>query len=379
MARMNFEFATANRIIFGAGQIKILPDLARTHGASALIVVGKESERTESIRRMLSARGVSVTPFNVPHEPTLELVTEGAAQLRLAKCECVIAIGGGSVIDAGKAIAALATNRRPTLDYLEVIGAGEPLQARPLPTIAIPTTAGSGAEVTRNAVLTSTEHKIKVSLRHPWMLPAVALIDPTLTHSMPPAITSATGMDALSQLIEPFVSSKANPLTDAICREGVDLIARSLRAAFQNANEAKAREDMALASLFGGLALANAGLGAVHGFAAPFGAMFNAPHGAVCAALLGPVMRANIRHTAADRFEEIARRLTANPSATAADGATWVEKLTRDLNIPGLATYGLRAEHFTDLIAKAKNASSMRANPVALSDAELTEILQTAS
>jgi alcohol dehydrogenase class IV len=376
---MNFEFATANRIIFGAGQIKLLPDLARSHGASALVVVGKESERTESIRRMLGARGVSVAPFNIPREPTLELVTEGAAQLRLGKCECVIAIGGGSVIDAGKAIAALATNRRPTLDYLEVIGAGEPLQYRPLPTVAIPTTAGSGAEVTRNAVLTSTEHKIKVSLRHALMLPTVALLDPTLTHSMPPTITAATGMDALSQLIEPFVSSKANPLTDAICREGLDLIARALRAAFENPNDARAREDMALASMFGGLALANAGLGAVHGFAAPFGAMFYAPHGAVCAALLAPVMRANIRHAAVDRFEEIARRLTGKPTAAATDGVEWVEKLTGDLNIPGLAIYGLRAEHFADLIAKAKNASSMRANPVALSDAELTEILQTAS
>jgi alcohol dehydrogenase class IV len=375
---MNFAFATANRIIFGPGQIKLLPELARGHGTSAMVVVGKESERTESIRRTLAARGVGVTPFNVAHEPTLELVTDGAAQLRLANCDLVIAIGGGSVLDAGKAIAALATNRRPVLDYLEVIGAGEPLPARPLPMIAIPTTAGSGAEVTRNAVLTSTEHKIKVSLRHAWMLPTVALLDPTLTHSMPPAITAATGMDALSQLIEPFVSSKANPLTDALCREGFDLVARSLRPAFQNGDDANAREEMALASLFGGLALANAGLGAVHGVAAPFGAMFHAPHGAVCAALLGPVMRANIRHGAVDRFQEIARRLTANPAASAIDGVMWVVKLTKDLGIPALASYGLGAAHFGGLIAKAKKASSMRANPVALSDDELTEILQTA-
>ena len=375
---MNFEFATANRIVFGAGQIKLLPEIARSYGVSALVVVGAQSERTEPIRQMLGARGVGVTPFNVAYEPTLELVTEGAAQLRLANCELVIAIGGGSVIDAGKAIAALATNRRPVLDYLEVIGGGEPLQARPLPMIAIPTTAGSGAEVTRNAVLTSTEHKIKVSLRHAWMLPTIALLDPELTHSMPPAITAATGMDALSQLIEPFVSSKANPFTDAICREGLDLIARALRRAFEDGGDAKAREEMALASLFGGMALANAGLGGVHGFAAPFGAMFNAPHGAVCAALLASVMRANIRHVAGERFEEIARRLTRNPAATAMDGVAWVEKLTKDLDIPGLGSYGLRAENFADLIAKAKNASSMRANPVALSDAELTEILQTA-
>jgi alcohol dehydrogenase class IV len=325
---------------------------------------------------MLGARGTSVTTFVVPHEPTLELVTEGSAQARLGRCEMVIAIGGGSVLDAGKAIAALATNRQGALHYLEVIGRGQPLEAKPLPMIAAPTTAGSGAEVTRNAVLTSTEHKVKVSLRHAWMLPSVALVDSELTHSMPAAVTAATGMDALSQLIEPFVSNKANPMTDAICREGLDLVARSLREAFHDGSNGKARADMALGSLFGGLALANSGLGAVHGFAAPFGAMFNAPHGAVCAALLGPVMRANMKQSA--RFEEIARRLTGKPAARPEEAVEWVEKLTKELNIPGLASYGLGEEHFGELIVKAKNASSMRANPVALKDEELAEILHLA-
>lgn len=373
---MNFDFATAGRITFGPGQIKQLPDLARAHGSSALVVVGKQSERTDSIRRMLGARGISVTAFTVPHEPTLELVSEGSAQARLARCEMVIAIGGGSVIDAGKAIAALATNRHNPLHYLEVIGSGQPLESKPLPMIAVPTTAGSGAEVTRNAVLTSTEHKTKVSLRHAWLLPTVALVDSELTHSMPPSVTAATGMDALSQLVEPFVSNKANPMTDAICREGLNLVARSLRAAFHDGSNAQARADMALTSLFGGLALANSGLGAVHGFAAPFGAMFNAPHGAVCAALLGPVMRANLK--ASPRFEELAARLTGRSTAKAEDGVEWVAELTKELTIPGLSSYGLREEHFAELIVKAKNASSMRANPVALKDEELAEILHRA-
>jgi alcohol dehydrogenase class IV len=208
------------------------------------------------------------------------------------------------------------------------------------------------------------------------MLPSVALIDAELTHSMPPAVTAATGMDALSQLIEPFVSTKANPMTDAICREGLDLVARSLRAAFRDGSDAKARTDMALASLFGGMALANSGLGAVHGFAAPFGPMFTAPHGAVCAALLAPAMRANIK--ASPRFEEVARRLTGNPAANAEAGVAWVVDLTKELNILGLASYGLREEHFANLIVKAKNASSMRANPAALKDNELAEILHHA-
>jgi alcohol dehydrogenase class IV len=374
---MNFEFASANRIIFGHGQIKGLPELARHNGTSAMVVIGQNSERSDAIRRHLVARGISVTPFHVPHEPTVELAAEGAAHTRYKTCDSVIAIGGGSVMDAAKAIAALATNRRPILDYLEVIGHAQPLTVRPLPVIAIPTTAGSGAEVTRNAVLTSTEHKIKVSLRHPWMAPSLALVDPELTHTMPPAVTAATGLDALSQLIEPFVSIRANPLTDALCREGLDMVGRSLRKAFQNGTDIVARQEMALASLFGGLALANAGLGAVHGFASPFGAMFTAPHGAVCAALLPAVMRMNLRKTGQSaRFEEVGRRLTGNPTATANDGALAIESLARDFNIPPLGHYGLTEEHFAELVAKSKNASSMRGNPVPLDDADLTEILR---
>lgn len=380
---MQFEFATANRILFGAGRIKDLPDLARVHGTSALLVTGQNLERAEPVRRLLTARGIATTLFPVAQEPTIDLVTNGAAQARYKTCDSVIAVGGGSVMDAGKAIAALATNRRPTFDYLEVIGKGEPLDHPPLKSIAVPTTAGSGAEVTRNAVLTATEQKIKVSLRHSWMLPSVALVDPELTQTMPPGITAATGLDALSQLIEPFVSARANPLTDALCRDGIGLVAQSLRAAYKNGNDLAARNDMALASLFGGLCLANAGLGAVHGFAAPFGAAYNAPHGAVCAALLPVVMRVNLRLSLhkperaelLQRFEEVARRLTGNPAANANAGAEWVEALTRDLGIPRLGHYGLREEDFPGLVAQAKRASSMRANPIPLTDLELTEIL----
>jgi alcohol dehydrogenase class IV len=380
---MTFEFATANRILFGPGRVKELPDHARNNGRSALLVTGRGHERSEASRRLLLARGISVIPFNVEGEPTIECVKEGAAQTRYHTCDQVIAFGGGSVIDAGKAIAALATNRRPALDYLEVIGKGEPLDTRPLPVIAVPTTAGAGAEVTRNAVLTSSEEKFKVSLRHPWMLPAIALLDPHLTHSLPPALTAATGLDALSQLIEPFVSARANPLTDAICREGISLAARSLEIAFHK-NEPAARKDMMLASLFGGLALANAGLGAVHGFAAPLGAMFDAPHGAICAALLPGVMRANIqaareiseKRALVERYDEIARRLTGNPAATAEDGALWVQERVSAFGLPKLSAYKVTQSQLPAIIAKAKNASSMKANPIEFSDAQLNEILQ---
>lgn len=298
----------------------------------------------------------------------------------------VIGFGGGAALDAGKAIAALATNPGDPLDYLEVIGRGLPLTHAPLPYIAIPTTAGTGAEVTRNAVLASSEHRVKVSLRSPLMLPRVALIDPELMVSLPPAITASTGMDALTQVIEPFVSNAANPITDAFCRDGIARAARSLRRAYDNGTDIKAREDMALAALCGGLALANAKLGAVHGFAAPIGGMFDAPHGAVCAALLAPVMRANIAALRArmpgnavlERFTEVARLLTGHPEASAEDGTAWIDALTRGLAIPGLGTYGIGEADLEEIAGKASQASSMKGNPVALTTGELVSILTAA-
>ena len=195
-------------------------------------------------------------------------VRDGAALFRSAGCELLIAIGGGSVIDAGKAIAALASNPGDVLDYLEVVGKGQALTNAPFPMIAVPTTAGTGSEVTRNAVLGSQEHGVKASMRSPMMLPRVAIVDPQLAVGLPPAITASTGLDALTQLIEPYVSSKANPLTDAFCLDGLRAIKGSLLRAFANGGDAAARAGMSYASLLGGLALANAGLGVVHGFAA---------------------------------------------------------------------------------------------------------------
>jgi alcohol dehydrogenase class IV len=252
--------------------------------------------------------------------------------------------------------------------------------------MAIPTTAGTGAEVTRNAVLASPEHKVKVSLRSPTMLPRVALVDPELTYSMPPAITASTGLDALTQLIEPYVSSRANPMTDGLCREGMTRAARSLRRAYEQGDDVAAREDMALASLFGGLALANAGLGAAHGFAAPIGGAFDAPHGALCAALLPKVMQINVRalqerqpeHPSLRRYREVAQILTGNEGAEVADGVHWVERLSAALRVPTLASYGIGPGDFPGLVQKAAAASSMKANPIALTPEEMKEILERA-
>ncbi len=298
----------------------------------------------------------------------------------------VIGLGGGSVLDTGKAIAALLTNPGDVFDYLEVIGKGQPLVNAPLPYIAIPTTAGTGSEVTRNAVIESPEQNVKVSLRSPLMLPRVALVDPELTYNLPPAITASAGLDALTQLIEPFVSVKANPMTDAICREGIYYAARSLRRAYENGADKEAREGMSLASLFGGLALANAALGAVHGFAGPLGGMLHAPHGALCARLLPFVMEANIKaletrqpeHPALGRYIEIAQILTGEKEATAHDGVRWTSELVDTLKIPGLSTYGMNEKAFPEAVEKTMKANSFKGNPIALNEDELRLILEKA-
>ncbi len=383
---MKFEFATANRIIFGAGTSRQMVEYAQGFGKRPFLITGQNSSRAGFAVQTLQNNGFTVTQFPVPGEPSTPIVLEGVTLARAQACDFVIGIGGGSVIDGAKAIAALLTNDGEPLDYLEVVGKGQPLQNAPAPTIAVPTTAGTGAEVTRNAVLTVPEHRMKVSLRSPLMLPDVAIVDPELTYSMPPGVTAVTGLDALTQLIEPFVSHLANPLTDALCREGIQRAGHSLRRAYENGRDANARNDMALASLLGGLALANAKLGAVHGFAGPIGGMFSAPHGAVCARLLPYTMAANVqalqsrqpKNPALQRYTEIARILTESPSASVQDGVQWIQSLCADLQIPGLAIYGLTANDLPTVVNKSKNASSMKGNPIQLHEAELTQILEQA-
>jgi alcohol dehydrogenase class IV len=379
-----FEFATAGRIIFGAGKLNELREQVEGRAKRLLLVRGRSSDAIPRVRDILSAAGVQVIEFEVHGEPSVEVVREGVK--RAAGCDMVIGLGGGSALDAGKAIAALAANPGDVLDYLEVIGRGQVLSQPPLPYIAIPTTAGTGAEVTRNAVIESPEHGVKVSLRSSLMLPRVALVDPELTYSLPPAVTASAGLDALTQLIEPFVSVKANPLTDALCREGMRHAARSLRRAYQDGADREARQGMALASLFSGLAMANAALGVVHGFAGPLGGMLHAPHGAVCARLLPLVMEANLEalqarepaHPALARYAELARILTGEAAATAADGAAWVRDLAGALRIPPLSAYGLDAADIPLAVGKAMKASSTRGNPISLTEAELAGILERA-
>ncbi len=383
---MRFEFATATRIIFGQGAIKELAPSAKLFGKRALIVVGRSGQRVASLNAQLREAGIVVSEFHVSGEPTVAVIEAGLEQAKAEQCDLVISIGGGSVIDSGKAIAGLITNPGRIYDYLELVGLGNPLTNPSAPFIAIPTTAGTGSEVTRNAVLTVVDQRVKVSLRSPLILPRLAIVDPELTYGLPPEITAAAGLDALTQLIEPFLSNASNPLTDAICREGMRRVSRSLQRAFQHGNDPHAREDMTLASLFGGIALANAKLGAVHGFAGPIGGMFPVPHGAICARLLPVVLEANLKAlrdrtaqgSGLERFTEMSRLLTADQDSRAEDGIRWLHGLCASLKVPRLATYGITESDFPEIIVQAKKASSMRGNPIELIDSELLQIMELA-
>jgi alcohol dehydrogenase class IV len=383
---LRWEFATATEIVFGPGSRQILPDRIRREGARALVVTGRGAARTEALLDAIRLAGVEVSVWPLGHEPTLDDARTAARVAVGHGVEVVAGIGGGSTIDLAKAVAALVTNGGDPLDYLEVIGRSRPLAERPLPFIAVPTTAGAGAEVTRNAVLASPHDAVKASLRSPLMLPRLAVVDPELTLTLPPDVTAATGMDALAQLLEPYVSARANPITDPLCLDGLARVARSLRRAWTDGADLEARTDMSLAALLGGLALANAGLGAVHGFAAAIGGRFDAPHGAVCAALLHGVVRANLEalgsrgpsSPAIPRYHAVARALTGDPQAGPGELVEWLLGLQDDLQIPGLGAYGIGGGDLDALVAAAARASSMRANPIALDTAELRGILDAA-
>lgn len=382
---MPFDFAVG-RIVFGAGRFNDAGALVRDFGTGALVVTGRSPDRFERLAPLLEAERIAVHRFVVSEEPTIAIVREGVAAARGAGCDLVIGLGGGSALDAAKTIAVLATNHGDALDYLEIIGSGQPLVHPSLPCVAIPTTAGTGSEVTRNAVLGSPEHHVKVSLRSPLMLPRLALVDSELSVTAPPDVTAASGMDAVTQLIEAYVSRRANPLSDALCVAGVRHAARALRQAVHHGGDRDARDAMALASLFSGLALSNSGLGAVHGLAGPLGGMLGAPHGALCAVLVPGVVRANSRalaarapdHPSRPRLDEMARVLTGRASATAEDGAGWLRDAATEFGIRRLGAYGLTVTSIPDVIERGRRANSMKANPIDLTTEELSAVLDAA-
>ncbi len=380
-AATRFEFATATRIVFGPGTISELASIAPAFGMHALIVTGANQDRAKEFVAPLESKGVACRYLTVTGEPTVAAIRDGAQAARFA--DLVIGFGGGSAIDAAKAIAAVAPNSGEPLDYLEVIGQARALENPPLPFIAVPTTAGTGAEVTRNAVIGSPEHCVKASIRSPLMLARVALIDPNLTLHVPPAVTAWTGVDTITQLIEPYVSSRANPFTDLYCLDGLARAINALPRVYANGADSTARAQMSFASLLSGLSLANAGLGVVHGFAAPLGGMTNAPHGALCAAVLPQATAVNIRalrerapqHLSLAKYARIAALLTQDAHAHAEDCVPALSALSKSLNVPRLRELGLKATDISTAVERAAAASSMKANPIALTTAELNEVL----
>jgi len=375
-----FEFATAGRILVGNGRAAELPGVLAGMGSRVLVCTGADPARNA---QLLAELRMPAAVFAVAGEPTVDLAQAGVAAAREHGADVVAAIGGGSVIDTGKAVAMLLGNGGDPLDYLEVVGQGRKITKPAAPFAAVPTTAGTGAEVTANAVLAAPAHGLKASLRSPLMIPRVALVDPELTVSCPKPVTAASGMDALTQCLEPYVSVRATPLTDGLAREGLRRAAAGLRAAFADGRDLAARSDMAMCSLLGGMALANAKLGAVHGLAGVIGGTAAVPHGVACAALLAPVVEANVRglrsapdgQPALARYAEMAAILTGKPAAAVEDGIAWIRDTVGLLEIPRLAAFGLSTQDVDDVAAKAAVSSSMQGNPVVLSTDDLRTIL----
>jgi len=380
---VRFDLAVPVDIRFGAGRVSEVPEVFARLGASrVLVVTGRTTSRADTLRSELRETGISSIVFGVATEPSIERVRAAVSLLAESDCDAVLGFGGGSALDVAKAVAVLALSGTDPTDHLEVIGAGHPIERPGLPCVAVPTTAGTGSEVTRNSVLSGGG--VKASLRSPLILPKVALVDPELLVGVPKPTIAASGMDALSQLIEPLLSKRANPFSDALARDGIRRSARSLRRGYEEGmEESGVREDLALASLFSGMCLANSGLGAVHGLAAAAGARLSAPHGAVCAAVLAAVMDVNLRalrerareDPALPRMTEVATLLTGLPEATPEDAIAWLQELTTALSIPGLASYGLNQDEIAPMVAAAQKASSMRGNPIELRDEEVTEII----
>lgn len=378
-----FDLALPRRVLFGPGRANELARLLPALGQRALLCTGSDPTRHRDL--LGSVDPVAVT--RVTHEPTVHDLRSATDGARAAGADVVVAIGGGSVLDLGKAVAVLLGNGTDPLDHLEVVGRGVPVERPAVPCVAIPTTAGTGAEATANAVFASPEHGQKASIRSPHMLATVALVDPTLTLTCPPAVTASSGLDALTQCLEPYVSPRGNPVTDTVAAEGIRRGAGALRRAYERGGDREAREEMMLCSLLGGIALANAKLGAVHGLAGVIGGMVQAPHGAVCAALLTPVVETNIRALrerdqgalALRRYAEVARLLTGRDDAVVDDAVSWLRETVAALDVPTLTAMGLQPAQHREVAEKSARSSSMQGNPVRLNEDELHAILQAAS
>jgi len=377
----SFDFATSKQIHFGRGSLSRLADYLGDPQGPVLLVTGQHNASDNAVLALLRERGISFLQAIISGEPDSTLIDEEAGRARSAGVRQVISFGGGSVMDGGKAIAMLITNGGTCLDYAEIVGKGTKITKSSLPHIAIPTTAGTGSEVTRNAVIIFREKKVKASIRSPLMIPDVAIVDPETMRSVPPDVTAATGMDALTQVIESFLSSRSTILVDSLCEKAIPLAFESLAMAYEDGDNLNTREKMAYVSLIGGIALANAGLGAVHGFAAAIGGMYDVPHGVVCACFLPVVFEANYTnlqkkkpgHPAIAKYSKIAQYM-GSPKGDIGKAVEGLYDLRFRLTIPGMRKYGMNRSMAGEIAEVTARASSMKGNPVELSFEQLTEI-----
>ena len=386
-----FELGAMPCIVFGAGRIAELPRLARTFGTRALLVTGAESfiagPHGAPLLSACVTAGLCIERMTVVGEPSPESIDAAVHRFRTANIDVVIGIGGGSVLDAAKAIAGLLPAGDSVMDFLEGVGRNRAYTGPALPFIAVPTTAGTGAEATKNAVLSRQgKDGFKKSFRHDALVARYALIDPDLLATCPPALIAANGMDALTQLIEAYVSTRANPLTDALAESGLHAAARGLLRWYREPEDAAARADMAYAALLSGIALAHAGLGAVHGLAAPLGAQFPIPHGVVCGSLMAAATEMNLHalrsrapaHAALTKYARVAEILRGGKLGDAHGAHTaLLETLnawTDEMRLPRLRAYGVTAADYPAIVADCRG-NSMRTNPVVLTDTEVTAIL----
>jgi alcohol dehydrogenase class IV len=381
---MQFEFSTASKIIFGSGKVTSIGEIVERFGKKTLIVCGAPPHVLTKLKKLLDEKAIVYTIYLAAGEPTINSIQDTLTAIGQTSYACIIGIGGGSAIDTAKTISAMLTNPGDLTDYLEVIGLNKSLKFPTLPLIAIPTTAGTGSEVTKNAVIGIPTHRVKVSLRSDYLLPKISLIDPELTLSLPKNHTATTGLDALTQLIEAYTCLNPSPMIDPICIEGITRVARSFFKAYDDGDDLMARENMSLASLFSGIALANVKLGVVHGLAGVIGGITNAPHGAICASLLSTAMSVNIKairnrmpnHPVLERYTKVGKVLTNDPSATAENASLWVRNFCHHVKIQPLKYLGLVESDFDDLIERAQQSSSMKGNPIILFNDEIRTILQ---
>ncbi|NAW68001.1 iron-containing alcohol dehydrogenase [Vibrio sp. V27_P1S3P104] len=377
-----FQFMTSNRIVFGEGVLQNSLSMINQYGYSVLLVSGKNLQRAQTVTQYLQQQHMRYQHIAIHGEPNITMVEEAAMAGRRFQPQVVVAIGGGSVLDMGKALAAIIPNQGNVYDYVEVVGRNVPLKTKPLPFIAIPTTASTGSEVTKNAVLKSGQDKVKVSLRSPDMLAAVAIIDPSLTYGTDSYTSGRGAMDAFTHLMEAYVCGEPNPLTDMICEEGLRRLARSTVAACCR-DEPSARSDLSFAAMLGGMAITNAKLGAAHGLASALGGKLDAPHSVITARLAPYVMRENInaakqekRHDIMQRYYRISQILTKRKNVNIEDGILWVQMMLDKLKLPTLAQFGVCTTSFEQVAQDALRSQAIKGNPLPLTHARLVYILR---